>query len=139
MIADAAWRWFGHPGHLIVASECRFHLCTQIGDYLISTVGEWFPDEPVREIFAQSRGITLTGRGDARRADYLKKVGFEPVGAERLFETMVFRTIGTVCEDPACGCGLPQIDPTELDMQGYNTAGAATIGHLDLCRKWSGV
>jgi hypothetical protein len=47
-------RWFGHAGHFICAEWCRFHLCTQVGPYLISTVGEYVPDAPVREILAQS-------------------------------------------------------------------------------------
>ncbi len=136
-IPEAEWRWFGSPGHLIVADWCRFHLCTQIGAVLVSTVGEYFPDEPVREILATSRGIRLEGQGDARRFDYRRKIGFEALGYGRTYETMVFRTSGDVCAEPGCGCGLPSIVPEELDMEGYQTAGAATLGHLALCRKWA--
>jgi hypothetical protein len=42
-----------------------FHLCNIIGDYIISTVGDWQPyDEP------------------------------KPIGYDRLFETMVFKVDG---------------------------------------------
>jgi hypothetical protein len=137
MIPECEWRWFGSAGHLIVAAWCRFHLCTQIGDVLVSTVGEYFPEDQVREINAISRGVTLEGRGDERRADYIRKIGFEEIGYGRIYETMVFRTTGDVCHESGCGCGLPTIIPSELDFEGYNTAGAATLGHMALCRKWA--
>ena len=34
------WKWFGSPGHFNGGAWCRFHLCTQVGKYVISTVGE---------------------------------------------------------------------------------------------------
>lgn len=137
MIPESEWRWFGAPGHLIVAIDCRFHLCTQIGDVLVSTVGEYIPDESARDIHCHVHGITLEGRGDARFADYMRKVGFQEIGYGRTYETMVFRTTGDVCHAPGCGCGLPRIAPGELDMRGYTTAGAATLGHMELCRQYA--
>lgn len=137
MTPEAEWRWFGCPGHLVVALDCRFHLCTQVGGFLVSTVGEYLPDAPVREILCECRGIALDGRGDARLADYLQKVGFEELGVGRTYETMVFRTTGDVCHHPGCSCGLPTIALDCLDMDGYTTAGAATIGHLKLCQKYA--
>lgn len=137
IILESDWRWFGCAGHLIVSANCRFHLCTQVGDYLVSTVGEYFPDDSVRESLAQSRGVVLKGRGDERRADYMKKIGFEEIGYKRLYETMVFRVTGEVCHRPECACGLPEVNYSELDMDGYQTAGAATLGHMALCRKYS--
>lgn len=130
------WKWFGHPGHLIVAHDCQFHLCTQIGNYLISTVGEWMPGESVREIFAKSRGVVLKGKGDARYADYLTKIGFEDIGAGRKYETMVFKA-GEPCQEPTCRCGKPEIDGHELDADSYNDAGSATRGHHAMCNKWA--
>lgn len=130
------WEWFGHSGHLIVGHLCRFHLCTKVGSYLVSTVGEYFPDAPIREMFAKHRGIELEGRGDARQVDYMKKIGFEEIGADRLYETMTFKA-GKPCDAPDCGCGLPKIDGHELDTDGYNDAGAATKGHREMCLKWS--
>ena len=132
-----AWEWFGLPGHFIAASHCRFHLCTLIGEHLVSTVGEYLPDSAVREISAKSRGITLEGRGDAREADFLDKLGYEDIGYGRKYETMVFRTTGERCTSSDCGCGLPKIIPHELDFCGYNRAGDAARGHQKMCEKWS--
>jgi hypothetical protein len=137
MTPESEWRWFGSVGHFICGTDCRFHLCTQIGNFLVSTIGELLFDEPVREILAQTRGIQLEGQGDARRADYMRKIGYEEIGYQCKYETMVFRTTGDVCHAPECSCGLPRIDPTDLDGRGYNTAGAATIGHLELCRQFA--
>lgn len=136
-IPKSEWKWFGRAGHFICADWCRFHMCTLIGEYLVSTVGEYIPDEAVREICAQSRGITLEGRGDARRADWLNKLGFEEIGYQRKYETMVFKVGASVCTAAGCMCGLPEIIPTELDMDGYNTAGEAAAGHSAMCEKWS--
>lgn len=134
-IPKAEWKWFGNAGHFICAQWCRFHLCTQIGNYLVSTVGEYVPDDQVREIICQSRGIVLEGRGDARLYDYMKKVGFQELGCGRTYETMAFKTTGKVCEAPDCGCGLPEIEPSELDFAGYSSAGEATAGHYAICEK----
>src|SRR5919106_127620 len=46
-------KWFGHAAHFICGRWCRFHLATQVGDYLVSTVGEYWPEHDVREIHAQ--------------------------------------------------------------------------------------
>ena len=84
-----------HPAHLIVSRDCRFHLATfipgaRVCGVIISTVGEWLPDSEVREITARCRGVQLEGRGDARLADYMAKIGFQEIGAGRTYETMVF-------------------------------------------------
>lgn len=102
------WVWYGNAGHFICSARCRFHLTTKIGKYLISSVGEFV-------------------------ADYLKNPKCETIGYNRLYETMVFEA-GKPCE---CGCGLPEISGSELDMNGYNTAKDATEGHNKLCKKWS--
>lgn len=131
------WKWFGCPGHFICARDCRFHLCTLIGDILVSTVGEYLPDYDVREILAKSKGIVLKGKGDERRAEYMKKVGFEEIGLDRRYETMAFKTTGEVCRNPKCNCGLPTIIPEEIEFEGYNTAGEAAKGHMKICLKVS--
>lgn len=135
MIPESEWRWFGSAGHFICGDDCRFHLCTLIGDVLVSTVGEYLPPEGFQSILADSRGVTLTGRGDASRADYMDKVGYEDIGYGRKYETMAFRVTGEVCSAPECGCGLPTIIPTELEADGYNDAGAATKGHYAMCER----
>jgi len=130
------WEWFGTPGHFICADSCRFHLCTKVGDYLISTVGQYFPDAPVREIIANCRKVTLEGIGDNRRASYMEKIGFEEIGYGRLYETMVFKA-GPRCDAPECSYGMPIISGSELDFAGYNDVKSANEGHLKLCLKYS--
>lgn len=129
------WRWFGKASHFICGHDCRFHLATQVGPWLVSTVGEYLPDSSTRDILAESRGIVLKGKGDERRASWMQQVGYEEIGYQRTYETMVFRA-GEACGGD-CGCGVPQIDGPELDFRGYNNAGDATAGHMELCAKWA--
>lgn len=137
-VPKGEWQWLGYAAHLIVGRNCQFHLATVIGDHLVSTVGEYVPDAPVREIFAESRGVDLKGMGDSRLADYMRKVGFEEIGAGRLYETMVFRVSGEVCTDPECNCGGPTVEEwSELDANGYNERGEATRGHMEMCERWA--
>jgi hypothetical protein len=122
-----------HAAHLIVADDCRFHLATWVGGHIVSTVGEWLPDESVRERLALSRGIELRGRGDARRADFLKRLGYEEIGAGRRYETMVFPAKA----NPGSCCRYVAAEFHELDTGCYNDALAAYEGHLALCDAWT--
>lgn len=133
-----AWTWMPHPAHLIVARDCRFHLATHVGGYIVSTVGEWWPDSMVRDILAQCRGITLEGKGDAREADAMKKLGYQEIGAGRLYETMVFRAIPRVSDDPSDQC-CPFVvsDHTELAFAGSNDPAEAMANHMRLCEEWA--
>ena len=138
MIPREEWEWFGIAGHLIVGSDCQFHLTTRVGSALVSTVGEYLPDEGSREIAARSKGITLEGRGDMRRADFMKKVGWLEIGLDRTYETMVFPLGDEVCQTKDCNCGMPVVtDWTELDMEGYNSRGDAQRGHYVMCERWA--
>jgi len=134
MIPEKDWEWYGDPGHFICSHDCRFHLCTVIGEYIVSTVGKYFPDAPVREILAESRGIKLTGRGDERRNDFLEKIGYEEIGLDRTYETMVFKS-GERCNSKGCNCGMPSIASHELEFSAYNDPKSANEGHLALCYK----
>lgn len=137
MIPSSEWKWFGNAGHFICGHYCRFHLCTQVGEYLISTIGEYVPDSLVREILATTRGVRLKGQGDDRLADWMEKAGFEDIGFGRKFETIVFKA-GKACNQEGCDCGFPAPDDwTELDMEGYNSPGDATRGHYAMCQKYA--
>ncbi len=134
----AEWEWFGSAGHLIVSQDCRFHLCTKVGPWLISTVGEWLPDSGSWHIYAETRGIEIEGRGDARRADFLNKVGYIEIGAGRKYETMVFPLTEDRCTTEDCACFMPVVrEWSELDTDGYNLRGDAHQGHLAMCEKWA--
>ena len=118
------WRWFGHSGHFICGMWCRFHLMTLVGDYIVSTVGEFVHPR-------HSAGSEQT------EAEWWKKnMPGEDIGAGRKYETMVFLA-GEPCNAEGCSCGLPRISGAELDFGGYNTAGDATQGHMGLCKKWA--
>lgn len=141
MIPKTNWKWFGHAGHLCVAQWCRFHLCTQVGGYLVSTVGEYWPPRAVREIHAKIHDVAWFNAncgllGDNFDSAYMKRFGFEEIGFGRTYETMVFKA-GTPCTDEKCGCGLPEIDGSELDFRGYSSVKNATNGHHELCETWA--
>src|SRR6266850_5484134 len=95
-------KWYGHAAHLIVGHDCRFHLATVVGKYLISTVGEYWPGRDSREIHAKvhdpkwaAENIVL--KGDYFDFAYMKRFGFQEIGLNRKYETMVFKT-GKPCE-----------------------------------------
>jgi len=121
-----------HPGHLIIARDCKFFLNTFVGKYIVSTVGEYLPDSEVRKIFAETRGITLKGKGDERLADYMKKIGYEELGCDRKYETMVF--LAKKSEHKCCPYTAKNWG--ELDSTGYNNSEDAFKGHYKMCLKW---
>lgn len=135
------WQWFGQAAHFICGDKCRFHMATKVGRYLVSTVGEYWPERSSREIHAGVYDPTWLAAnrhllGDTFDAAYFKRFGYETIGCDRKYETMVFRA-GSPCKRKGCGCGLPEINGSELDFKPYNDAGSARRGHLALCRKWA--
>lgn len=107
------WIWMPHPGHFIAAEGCLFRLCTYVGGYIVSTVGEYRPS-----------------------LDYKPEPdGFVPIGCDRLYETMVFSAKPL---EGAC-CQFVMADATEVDAAGYSDPIEARDGHMRLCEKWSRV
>lgn len=129
------WIWMPHAGHFICGRDCIFHLTTYVGGYIVSTIGEFWPDSRIREINAQVCGKTIKGRGDEWDANYFKEFGWEELGPGRTYETMVFKAKRAPSEEICCpwrmDCG------SEQDFAGYNDANAATAGHMAMCAKWS--
>jgi len=111
VIPPKDWKWFGKPGHFICGDRCAFHLATKVGNYMVSTIGEY----------------------KVERNDN----AWSEIGAGRLYETMVFRADTGICDVPSCGCGMPIHDGNNVDFAPYNTAGAASDGHMEMCRKWA--
>lgn len=109
------WVWHGHAGHLCVSNRCYFHLCTDVGNYLVSTVGDFHPN---------------VGRYGEKYID-INKV--EEIGLGRLYETMVFKKKEGTCD---CGCGLPNIDLTDIDMMAANLPQDARKNHMLMCYKY---
>lgn len=109
------WVWDGHAAHLIVGSRCQYHLATRIGDYVISTVGEYRPQKGTRP-----DGEGLGGKEYAE---------FESIGSGRLFETYVFH---------AAGEGFGEISEfNEVDSLVANDHDTATRNHMTMCRKYA--
>jgi len=117
------WEWYGSPAHHICGQWCRFHLATKVGDYLISTIGEYVHPRH-------------SGGSEQGEAEWLKENWpGEDIGYGRKYETRVFKLGNKTCP---CGCGLPRpLDWCEIDSKGYNDAASAREGHLVLCEKYS--
>lgn len=108
------WRWFGVAGHFVMSSRCLHHLHTRVGNYRISTVGDYVLDQ--------------------KKTPFLE---FETVGAGRLYETYVFRITGECDQcDPPCGQG-EITDWSEIDSLPANDVLTAEKNHMDLCRKYA--
>lgn len=106
-------RWYGMAGHYIGAPRCLFHLTTELPNgLLVSTVGD-------------------------KRTDPYDWTTAEEIGAERKYETFVFRTAATRCVSDDCGCGMPDLDDAqEIDSLPANTGGEATANHHSLVAKY---
>ena len=132
------WIWMPHAGHFILAGKCKFTLNTYVGTYIVSTVGELWPERGVREIHAQvydPQWLTKNKQfmGDNFDSVYFKRFGYEDVGCDRKFETMVFKAKKS--KDECCPYEI--IVSKNKDVGAYNTPGEAYRGHLRLCDKWS--
>ena len=82
------WIWMPHAGHLCVGHDCRFHLSTFVGKYIVSTVGEYWPDRQIREIHAKVHNPEWFEKskhlkGDYWDAAYFKEFGYEEIGMNR--------------------------------------------------------
>ncbi len=130
------WVWMPHPGHFIMGSSCRFRLNTFVGKYIVSTVGELWPDSAIRKIHAECRGIVVEGKGDEYDFNYMKAIGYEDLGMDRKYETMVFPASKNENKDQQC-CPYRVAQFLELDSKGYNDPGEAYKGHMKMCERWS--
>lgn len=110
VVPPAQWKWCGYAGHFIAADSCRFRMCTQVGDWLISSVGDM-----------------LDSKGKRQR------IG---AGEDAYFETCVFKA-GPICSVRGCGCGQPTIDGHELDSRRCGTGGEAQALHMAFCEKYA--
>lgn len=130
------WIWMPHPAHFICASKCGFRLATYVGGFIVSTVGEYFPAYVVRKTMAEMNGHTESYglKGDNFDSWYFKKYGYETIGIDRLYETMVFKSKES---NRDCGCQFMIDSGNNVDFDGYNDAQSAYQGHMVMCEKWS--
>jgi len=139
MITKDKWVWMPHPAHLIVSSQCQFHLATKVGKYIISTVGEWWPDRQVRAIHAKAYDLEWLLENEHRLGDdfdhaYRQRFGFMEIGVNRLYETMVFKCVKD--KENKC-CGWKILVSEDVGFESYNNPVDATKGHYKLCSKWA--
>lgn len=127
------WVWMPHNGHFIMGKYCQFVLNTKVGNYIVSTVGELWPDSQVRKIHADVHKKIISGRGDEWDANYFKEFGFEEIGYGRKYETMVFKAVKS--KEPCCPWVMAS--PSDIDGAAYNDARDAYLGHYKLCDKYS--
>lgn len=118
-IAKKDWEWFGHAAHFCCGRWCRFHMATKIGNFLVSSVGQYVhPRNSGASEKTESEWLLINPDG-------------AEIGCDRFYETMVFKCTSGVC---ACGCGLPNIDASELEFAGAKTSGEARENHNRICK-----
>jgi len=131
------WVWMPHAGHFILGDKCKFHLSTYVGKYIVSTVGELLGSDSSQHIHAQIHNPAWYAMhkhllGDDFESAYFKKFGYQDIGADRKYETMVFKAKkGLGC------CPWRQQSGENFDFGSYSTDKEAREGHMKLCNKWS--
>lgn len=132
MSADK-WIWMGHAGHFILGHKCRFKLCTYVKGYIISTVGEYIPDNSIIDIYHPEFKHL---KGDEKEHAYRVKYNCESIGCgdKDKYETMVFKAKESEDKDSCCPYRIVVED--SFDERRYETAKEATDGHYELCRKY---
>jgi|TARA_Y100000310_G_scaffold103241_1_gene101550 hypothetical protein len=137
------WIWMPHAGHFILGHNCRFRLCTYVGKYIVSTVGELWQDTTCQKIHAEVYDPKWYEenkhlKGDDWEFAFKKEFGYFPIGPtkEELYESFV--GIAKESEQPCCKYEIDfEKDCDFNDGERYATAKEAYEGHLALCEKWS--
>jgi hypothetical protein len=106
------WIWMPHAAHFCASDDCRFHLATYVGGYIVSTVGEYVPKGSV----SQPKGKQ-----------------FMEVGPHRLYEAMVF--VAEPSTNKCCPWAVRTF--ASLQTEGSNSAPHAYQTHLRLCKEWA--
>lgn len=136
------WIWMPHPAHFICGNYCRFVLATYVGKYIVSTVGEYWPDSTIRRIHAEIHDPVWYEKnkhllGDHFNHVYYKKFGFEELHFGRwTYETMVFKAVKNKNKEDLC-CPFRIDVQKEVQTELYKNENDATKGHYKLCLKWS--
>jgi hypothetical protein len=110
MIPRSKWKYKGLPGHFCAVGRCRFRLCTDIGEYRISTVGAMYDNDSSKEM--------------------------SEIGLDRHYETYVFKldNTGNILDfSEIDGDGIKKKkkdDPYECDKK-------AEIMHNEFCLKYA--
>lgn len=155
------WVWMPHAGHLIIGDMCKFHLNTYVNGYIVSTLGELWLEVDSRRLLAESRIYRpklfyndelkklekkedpeivkkiLELKGDDFDRAYLSYFGYEDLGLNRKYESMVLVARAAKCdEDQCCPWRAEWESHGDVDFKGYNNPKEAFDGHMELCEKW---
>lgn len=136
------WNWMPHPAHFICSKDCKFFLATEVGGYVVSTVGEYYPDSQVRKIHAEIHDEkwyreNMHKKGDEWDRAYMEKFGFTELHIGGwLYETMVFKS-EKMPEEGCDACRFKIESGNNIDEEWYKTSDEAFEGHYALCEKWS--
>jgi len=148
-VSKEDWFWMPHVAHLCVGNWCRFHLATYVNGHIISTVGEYLPDSDVRRCILEGNitrsfhseeekekmRLVLSKIGDDFDRYYINLLGYEEIGCNRKYETMVFAAEKI---DEEC-CRYYALIEFCIDSIGYNCPSEATRGHYAMCEKFDNV
>lgn len=131
------WIWMPHPGHFICARQCKYHLNTYVNGYIVSTIGELWPELPVRIIHAQIFDESWFAKNKHLKGDYFddayfKHFGYHEIGVDTKYETMVFKAK----KDKSKCCPWIVSSWKELECARYYNPDNATEGHYAMCHKW---
>lgn len=105
-----SWVWMPHAAHFVASEQCRFRMATVVNDFIISTVGDYFP------------------YGENFRKE---------IGRNRFFETMVFLSKDNDNDSDYCDCCFKLTSGDELEMEPYNDSVSAVKGHINMCNTYS--
>ena len=75
-------------------------------------------------------------KGDPFNSAYREKFGWEDIGFNRTYETMVFKVKGSTPEQ-CLACPWVIKVSEDVESLSYNDAADAYKGHRALCRKWA--
>ncbi len=109
------WRYTGSAGHWIMGRYCRWHLRTEIGSFLVSTVGE----APDRTLSRPDKEVLVT-------------TGIEG----ETYETMTFPLSLDRCMSAECDCGERIVhDWGGISCKRTHTRGEAQRAHDEECER----
>lgn len=87
MESRAGWKWYGYAGHFIGGRSCAFHLSTRVGGFLISTVGDYFPNGKRETLGAEKDSwfetFVFKCSGDDKNGNPVMDDGFTEIDSER--------------------------------------------------------
>lgn len=107
-------------GHLIIADDCQWYLHHHVGNYCVSSIGDYRPDGVSLEL---AKTYTPWSIGPNSMIQ---------IGMDRWFETRVVPLSEEGCEDGIEECNCPHGGGEEMLLRGYCTQAEAEEGHMSI-------